>query len=80
MGLEIAYGLAFTQKDDLKIMRGTAAHYSESCTAYTHKDILPFRKLQDELYFKRGCIPGMAYDEFLNGSMEFLACMRRILP
>ena len=50
MGLEIAYGLAFTYNDDLKTMRGIEACYSESCTAHTQKVIRSFCELQDELY------------------------------
>ncbi len=70
MRLEIAYGLAYTH---LRTMLGIGAHYSDFCPAHTHKDIVLFCKLQERLCFQRRCIPGMAYDEFLDGCLEFLA-------
>ena len=72
MAPEIAYGLAFTQKDDLETMLAIGARYFEFRPAHIHKDILPYSGLEDKLYFQHACIPGMAYDEFLHGCVGFL--------
>ena len=69
---QIVYGLTFTQKDDLATMLMIGARYFEFRPAHIHKDILPASGLEDKLYFQHACFPGMTYDEFLHGIVQFL--------
>ena len=70
---KIIYGLAITQKDTLASILAIGARYFEFRPAYLHKDLAPLSTLPNKPYFQHACIPGMAYDEFLQGVVEFLA-------
>lgn len=66
----IVSSLAITQKDTLRNMLALGARYFEFRPAYTHKEVR--QHLPDKLYFQHSAIPGMAYDDFLNGVVQFL--------
>jgi len=68
----IIRALAITQKDSLECMLTIGARYFEFRPAHMHKRFLPFSPLPNKLYFQHGPIPGMAYDEFLQGIVMFL--------
>ncbi|KAF3762781.1 PLC-like phosphodiesterase [Cryphonectria parasitica EP155] len=67
---DIVSSLAITQKDPLQSMLALGARYFEFRPAFTHKEVRQY--LPDKLYFQHSAIPGMAYDDFLNGVVQFL--------
>ena len=70
---DIIYGLAITQKDSLASMLAVGARYFEFRPAHLHKYILPLNIIPDKLYFMHACIPGMAYEQFLQDTVYFLS-------
>ena len=68
----IIRALAITQKDSLDNILASGARYFEFRPCHLHKQFLPFSPLPNKLYFQHGPIPGMAYDEFLQGVVMFL--------
>lgn len=68
----IIQGLAITQKDTLNTILNTGARYFEFRPAYLHGAIRSAHPIPDVLYFMHGPIPGMRYDEFLAGVVDFL--------
>ncbi|KAF2437124.1 PLC-like phosphodiesterase [Tothia fuscella] len=73
MAPNIISGLAITQKDTLDDILAIGARYFEFRPAHLHKALLEAgTPLPDKLYFHHGPIPGMSYEEFLYGCVEFL--------
>jgi hypothetical protein len=68
----IIQGLSITQKDTLNTILNIGARYFEFRPAYLHNLIRPLKPIPDKLYFMHGPIPGMGYDEFLAGVVDFL--------
>lgn len=67
---DIVASLALTQKDPLQSILALGARYFEFRPAFTHHEVRKY--LPDKLYFQHSAIPGMAYDDFLNGVVRFL--------
>ncbi|KAJ5833031.1 hypothetical protein N7474_001342 [Penicillium riverlandense] len=68
----IVYGLAITQKKNVPSMLALGARYFEFRPA---KLVPLFQKLSvlpDKFYFQHACIPGLAFDEFLDQLVAFL--------
>jgi hypothetical protein len=68
----IVSGLAVTQKDSLDVVLTIGARYFEFRPAHIHKELRQYNCVPDTLYFTHGPIPGMMYDKFLHGVVEFL--------
>jgi hypothetical protein len=68
----IIQGLAITQKDTLGTILTCGARYFEFRPAHLPEPIRALEPIPDKLYFMHGPIPGMAYDEFLAGVLQFL--------
>lgn len=66
----IVSSLAITQKDSLQNILALGARYFEFRPAFTHNQVRQY--LPDKPYFQHSAIPGMAYDEFLSGVVQFL--------
>jgi hypothetical protein len=68
----ITYGVAITQKKEIPIMLALGARYFE----FRPAELLPmFQKvssLPNKFYFQHACIPGLAFDEFLEQQVAFL--------
>jgi hypothetical protein len=68
----IVYGVAITQKKEIPIMLALGARYFE----FRPAKLLPlFEKispLPNKFYFQHACIPGLAFDEFLEQHVVFL--------
>jgi hypothetical protein len=68
----IIQGLAITQKDSLATILSCGARYFEFRPAHLPNILRPLEPIPDVLYFMHGPIPGMRYDQFLAGVIEFL--------
>jgi hypothetical protein len=68
----IIRGLAITQKDSLTTILGIGARYFEFRPAYLYKAIRSTSAIPDKLYFSHSAIPGMAYEQFLHDTVQFL--------
>jgi len=68
----IVYGLAITQKDTISGMLAQGARYFEFRPAYLIPLFKDISHLEDKLYFQHACIPGLAYDVFLESIIAFL--------
>lgn len=66
----IVSSLAITQKDTLQTILALGARYFEFRPAFMHNEVR--RYMPDKPYFQHSAIPGMAYDEFLAGVVQFL--------
>ena len=68
----IVYGVAITQKKDIDVMLALGARYFE----FRPAELLPIfqkaSKLPNKLYFHHSCIPGLAFDDFLEAQVRFL--------
>ena len=68
----IVYGVSITQKKDIGVMLALGARYFE----FRPAEILPIfqkvSKLPNKFYFHHACIPGLAFDEFLEAQVMFL--------
>ena len=68
----IVYGVSITQKKQISVMLALGARYFE----FRPAELLPlFQKvsnLPNKFYFQHSCIPGLAFDEFLESQVEFL--------
>ncbi|MCJ1302399.1 hypothetical protein MMC08_005202 [Hypocenomyce scalaris] len=68
----IVYGVAITQKKEIPIMLALGARYFE----FRPAELLPMfqkvSKLPNKYYFQHACIPGLAFDEFLEQQIAFL--------
>lgn len=69
---DIVYGVSITQKKPIPIMLALGARYFE----FRPAKLLPmFKKvssLPDKFYFQHACIPGLAFDTFLEQQVAFL--------
>jgi hypothetical protein len=68
----IIQSLAITQKDALETVLALGARYFEFRPAHIPNVIRNLQPIPDVLYFMHGPIPGMAYDQFLAGCVDFL--------
>lgn len=68
----IVYGVSITQKKQISVMLALGARYFE----FRPAELLPLfqkvSKLPNKFYFQHACIPGLAFDEFLESQVEFL--------
>ena len=68
----IVYGVSITQKKQISVMLALGARYFE----FRPAELLPMfqkvSKLPNKFYFQHACIPGLAFDDFLNSQVEFL--------
>lgn len=68
----IVYGVSITQKKQISIMLALGARYFE----FRPAELLPMfqkvSKLPNKFYFQHACIPGLAFDDFLDSQVEFL--------
>jgi hypothetical protein len=68
----IVYCLAITQKDTISTMLALGARYFEFRPAHLIPQFQEISGLEDKLYFQHACIPGLAYDVFLDQVVSFL--------
>ncbi|MCJ1473665.1 hypothetical protein MMC13_002316 [Lambiella insularis] len=68
----IVYALAITQKDTITSMLGLGARYFEFRPAHPIPLFTVISQLEDKPYFQHACIPGLAYDVFLDQIVAFL--------
>lgn len=68
----IIESLAITQKDSVTVMLNIGARYFEFRPAHMLDQLKPNMPLPDTLYFQHACIPGMAFEEFLEEVVTFL--------
>lgn len=68
----IVYGVSITQKKEVPIMLALGARYFE----FRPAELLPMfqkvSKLPNKFYFQHACIPGLAFDDFLEQQVAFL--------
>lgn len=68
----IVYGVSITQKKKVPVMLALGARYFE----FRPAELLPLfqkvSKLPNKFYFQHACIPGLAFDEFLDSQVQFL--------
>lgn len=68
----VVYGISITQKKEVCVMLSLGARYFE----FRPAELLPmFQKtsvLPNKFYFQHACIPGIAFDEFLDSQVSFL--------
>ena len=68
----IVYGVSVTQKKEIKVMLELGARYFEFRPAKLLPMFKEISQLEDKYYFQHACIPGIAFDEFLEDQVEFL--------
>lgn len=68
----IVYGVAVTQKKTITLMLELGARYFEFRPAYLLPLFERTSHLENKLYFQHACIPGMAFDNFLEEQVTFL--------
>jgi len=68
----IVYGIAITQKDTISGMLAIGARYFEFRPAFLIPLFKDISGLEEKLYFQHACIPGLAYDLFLEQIIAFL--------
>ncbi|KAK4697567.1 hypothetical protein P7C71_g539, partial [Lecanoromycetidae sp. Uapishka_2] len=68
----IVYGVSITQKKEIAVMLALGARYFE----FRPAELLPMfqkvSKLPNKFYFQHACIPGIAFDDFLEQQVDFL--------
>lgn len=68
----IVYGVSITQKKQISVMLALGSRYFE----FRPAELLPMfqkvSKLPNKFYFQHACIPGLAFDDFLNAQVDFL--------
>ncbi|MCJ1322072.1 hypothetical protein MMC15_007417 [Xylographa vitiligo] len=69
---DIVYALAITQKDTITSMLGLGARYFEFRPAFPIPLFTEISHLENKPYFQHACIPGLAYDVFLDQVVAFL--------
>lgn len=67
----IVYGLAVTQEDALSGMLALGAGYFVFRPAYLVSILKDISHVEDKLYFPHACVPGLAYDVFLEQAVTF---------
>ena len=69
---DIVYGMAITQKKEVAVMLTLGARYFE----FRPAELLPMfqrvSELPNKFYFQHACIPGIAFDDFLDQQVQFL--------
>jgi hypothetical protein len=68
----IVYGTAITQKKEISVMLDIGARYFEFRPAELLPMFQKLSKLPNKFYFQHACIPGLAFDEFLDTQITFL--------
>jgi hypothetical protein len=68
----IVYTLSVTQKKEISMMLAIGARYFEFRPAMLHPIFEDVSHLPQKYYFQHACIPGIAFDEFLDDHVEFL--------
>lgn len=68
----IVYGVSITQKKDIDVMLALGARYFEFRPAELLPAFQKVSKLPNKFYFQHACIPGIAFDDFLEQQIEFL--------
>lgn len=68
----IVYGVSITQKKQVSVMLALGARYFEFRPAKLLPEFQKISKLTDKFYFQHACIPGLAFDDFLNAQVDFL--------
>ncbi|KAL1971011.1 hypothetical protein VTN77DRAFT_2845 [Rasamsonia byssochlamydoides] len=69
---DIVYGLAITQKKEIPVMLALGARYFEFRPAKLLPMFEKISALPDKFYFQHACIPGLAFDDFLDQQVAFL--------
>jgi hypothetical protein len=69
---DIIYGLAITQKDRILTMLSLGARYFEFRPADLMTIFQDVSPIPNKPYFEHACIPGLAFDEFLDQQIQFL--------
>jgi hypothetical protein len=68
----IVYTLSVTQKKEISMMLAIGARYFEFRPAMLHPIFEKVSHLPQKYYFQHACIPGIAFDDFLEDQVEFL--------
>jgi hypothetical protein len=68
----IVYTLSVTQKKEVNIMLALGARYFEFRPAKLHPIFEDVSHLPQKYYFQHACIPGIAFDDFLDDQVAFL--------
>src|SRR5271170_8078886 len=68
----IVYAVSVTQKKPITTMLELGARYFEFRPAELLPTFQKFSRLPNKFYFQHACIPGLAFDEFLEDQVEFL--------
>ena len=68
----IVYGVSITQKKQIAVMLALGARYFEFRPAELLPAFQKVSKLPNKFYFQHACIPGLAFDEFLEDHVRFL--------
>lgn len=69
---DIVYGLAITQKDRIPTMLSLGARYFEFRPADLMTIFQDVSPIPNKPHFQHACIPGLAFDEFLDQQVQFL--------
>lgn len=69
---DIVYGLAITQKDSIPTMLALGARYFEFRPAELMPIFQDVSPIPNKPHFEHACIPGLAFDEFLDQQVHFL--------
>ncbi|KAJ8131950.1 hypothetical protein O1611_g1672 [Lasiodiplodia mahajangana] len=69
---KVIYGTAITQKESVEDMLALGARYFEFRPGRFPQPVRSVSGLGDKYYYMHLCIPGMAYDDFLDRVLEFL--------
>jgi len=69
---DIIYGLAITQKDTVPTMLALGARYFEFRPANLIPIFQDVSPIENKPHFQHACIPGLAFEEFLDQQMQFL--------
>jgi hypothetical protein len=70
--IHIIYGLAITQKDTIPTMLSLGARYFEFRPADLMSIFQDVSPIPNKPHFQHACIPGLAFDEFLDQQVQFL--------
>lgn len=68
----IVYGVSITQKKEIAVMLALGARYFEFRPAELLSMFQKISKLPNKFYFQHACIPGVAFDDFLEQQVDFL--------
>lgn len=68
----IVYGVSVTQKKEIETMLELGARYFEFRPAKLIPTFQELSNLENKFYFQHACIPGIAFDHFLEDQVAFL--------